>query len=450
MLPNFGILQGIIGPQVVGQIPGQQSTEDDDLGDLLSGLKGLIGTKRGMAASTQNTQPSYTYGANFNHPSLQEAAIMNQLGFNHGGKTDVSQIIFHDTAGPTLKSALDTLKQRKLSYNYIIDKDGSIHNLVPPGTKAYHAKGYNENTVGVSFVGGGAYGPVNAKQHEAAIQLSKQLKQQFPGIKGFAGHKDRSHAGKIDPEGFDYNRFEQETKLPFLKSSDLGVISDPTNQRNILLAMNNQYIQNAQAGARNVYKDNPVMADIATAQAILESNLANKPSGLALKNNYFGIKGKGTAGSANMPTWEVINGKKINVKAPFAVNATPADSFTQHYNLMQKPRYKAVREAKTFEEAADAIYNAGYATDPQYPKKLKQIYLKYLKDGTSMNTAPVNPIAPPPAQPTPQEQQFYDNSVRELDQGRDDYASLAPQAMIPTFGKSNINWGLLSQLVRNA
>lgn len=257
--PNFGIMQNIQGPQVSGVIQPSAPEGGDDgggFGELLEGLQGFIGGMKGMAsgggqgkfAPASTPQVSHpapvstggTYGGQqaFVQPSMnktpQQAALPQSLNnaqslsskpqsvignFKHGGPTVPEQIIFHDTAGPSLKSATTTLQQRGLSYNYIIDKDGSIHNLVPPGTKAYHAKGFNDKTVGVSFVGGGGFGSVNPAQQQAAIKLTTDLKSQFPTINGFAGHRDRSHAGKIDPEGFDYTGFEKATGLKFISGA---------------------------------------------------------------------------------------------------------------------------------------------------------------------------------------------------------------------------------------
>lgn len=124
---------------------------------------------------------------------------------------------------------------------------------------------------------------------------------------------------------------------------------------------------------------NQVLADLAVAQAILESNLYGKPSSLARQyNNLFGIKGEGTNGSADCGTKEHVNGKVVKTSAKFAVNRTLGDSFVQYKKVLDLPRYKAVREAKTFEEAAIAVKRAGYATDVNYTKKLIDIYKVYI------------------------------------------------------------------------
>ena len=130
----------------------------------------------------------------------------------------------------------------------------------------------------------------------------------------------------------------------------------------------------------SVYYDLPIVGQLALVQAIHESGLLQKPSSLAVKyNNFFGIKKAGTAGTVKLKTKEYIKGKWVIVYEPFGSNKTVADSITQHRALMHRPRYKSVLESKTFEEAAKAVWRSGYATDPSYPKKLINIYNKYIK-----------------------------------------------------------------------
>lgn len=88
------------------------------------------------------------------------------------GSTEVDVIVFHYTGSSTLQSALNTLDERKLSYHYIIDKDGSIANLVPEERSAQHAgcdsrqnpargvckPGFNSRSIGISFVNSGYRG----------------------------------------------------------------------------------------------------------------------------------------------------------------------------------------------------------------------------------------------------------------------------------------------------
>lgn len=158
-----------------------------------------------------------------------------------------------------------------------------------------------------------------------------------------------------------------------------GLPSTPTGSFAQFAADPQERYAQVVAAAKQTYPNNPAMAKLAAAQAIHESRLAGRPSGLAMRhNNLFGIKGKGTAGTARMRTREVVNGRSVYVKEPFARNATIQDSFQQHRNLMSDPRYKSVLGSSTFEDAAKAIKQSGYATDPHYTRHLIRTYNKYL------------------------------------------------------------------------
>lgn len=129
--------------------------------------------------------------------------------------------------------------------------------------------------------------------------------------------------------------------------------------------------------AKRTYPDQPHMAKLAAAQALLESGIASSkgPSSLAGKyNNLFGIKGSGTAGSVNMRTGEHLNGRDVKINANFAANRTVEDSFQQHKKLMGNSRYRKVLSSQSFEQAAYEVRAAGYATDPNYTRSLISVY----------------------------------------------------------------------------
>jgi len=138
--------------------------------------------------------------------------------------------------------------------------------------------------------------------------------------------------------------------------------------------------------AIRAYPNNQVLADLTTAQAILESNLTGQPSQLAFKyNNLFGIKGSGTKGSVTLPTHEFVGGREITVNQAFAWNESVEDSIQQRKSLFENGtkdkhnRYFRVLAAPTFEDAAHELLKAGYATDPAYATALINIYNKYIK-----------------------------------------------------------------------
>jgi flagellum-specific peptidoglycan hydrolase FlgJ len=168
-------------------------------------------------------------------------------------------------------------------------------------------------------------------------------------------------------------------KYFILLAATIIFIASMTHMTTLSLNDSNSNITAVKNASKAVFQ-NDVLANLAAAQSILESNLYGKPSSLAYNNNnLFGIKGSGTAGSVTKPTKEYIKGKWITVHAQFAANNSLEDSFQQFKKVLDLPRYKAVQDAETFEEAAKAVWKGGYATDPNYPSELIAIYNKYLK-----------------------------------------------------------------------
>ncbi|MCT1401485.1 glucosaminidase domain-containing protein [Paenibacillus sp. p3-SID867] len=117
-----------------------------------------------------------------------------------------------------------------------------------------------------------------------------------------------------------------------------------------------------------------VPASLTLAQAILESNWGM--SGLTQKaNNLFGIKGTGPAGSVTMQTTEYRGQTPYTTQAQFRKYNSWSESVADHTRLIlngtrDKPqRYHGVLWAN-YKTAATEIWRGGYATDPNYPKKL--------------------------------------------------------------------------------
>lgn len=102
-------------------------------------------------------------------------------------------LMFHTTLGTTYQGAEDTLKDRHLSYHFIIDEIGTIRQLIDINRGAWHAgvtngmnvrskvffKGRNPNKVaiGVAFVRNGQK-EITRAQRDAAVWLTKWIGQQ--------------------------------------------------------------------------------------------------------------------------------------------------------------------------------------------------------------------------------------------------------------------------------
>lgn len=93
--------------------------------------------------------------------------------------------------------------------------------------------------------------------------------------------------------------------------------------------------------------------------------------------NLFNIKANsGWQGEkVNVPTLEYRNGIAANEKADFRKYNDYAESFSDYVNLMKNnPRYGDVLAAGTdSRKYAEALQAAGYATDPEYAKKIKSL-----------------------------------------------------------------------------
>lgn len=112
------------------------------------------------------------------------------------------------------------------------------------------------------------------------------------------------------------------------------------------------------------YKMEPNTIPLAGAVFALESARGTQPSG---RNNFFGIKGSGTVRTTTEYEGQVT-------EAQFRDYDNGLQSVADFGQLLKQPRYAAVRAAKTPREAAIALKEAGYATDPQYANKMIRLY----------------------------------------------------------------------------
>jgi flagellum-specific peptidoglycan hydrolase FlgJ len=124
--------------------------------------------------------------------------------------------------------------------------------------------------------------------------------------------------------------------------------------------------------AQDCQRKTGIPASITLAQAALESSWGARAPG----NNRFGIKAdpawKGA--TVDVPTHEVVHGQSVAITAKFRRYSCWLDSMVDHAQFLLKNR----RYARCFKETtgagwARALQVAGYATDPDYEKKLVAI-----------------------------------------------------------------------------
>jgi N-acetyl-anhydromuramyl-L-alanine amidase AmpD len=156
------------------------------------------------------------------------------------GATVVDTIVMHATGKDDLLETIAALKEKGLSYHYIIDRAGLPHKCVPYSAVAFHAgnsygpheaargtsreqdanrnfvdmTSVNEYTIGLCLVntndGMDAY---SQEQVDACIWLIKELKASVPALKYLTTHYWVSPGRVKDPLGLDVERIAKKAGL---------------------------------------------------------------------------------------------------------------------------------------------------------------------------------------------------------------------------------------------
>ncbi len=118
-----------------------------------------------------------------------------------------------------------------------------------------------------------------------------------------------------------------------------------------------------------------VPASVTLAQAALESGWGKHAIG---GYNIFGIKGKGPAGSVNVPTKEFINGKYVAIRDNFAKYNDFYEAVMKHgsvFHARYKGYQKGLNDFAANKNDYQFIDNVGstYATSPTYKNDIKKI-----------------------------------------------------------------------------
>jgi N-acetylmuramoyl-L-alanine amidase len=113
-----------------------------------------------------------------------------------------TMIVVHWTASATLKALLATFRPEELprgrpellaggrlnvSSHYVIDRDGTIYQLLPDQWMARHTIGLNRVALGIENVGGPQW-PLTAAQIASCTWLVKDLVRKHPTIRYLIGH----------------------------------------------------------------------------------------------------------------------------------------------------------------------------------------------------------------------------------------------------------------------
>ncbi len=116
---------------------------------------------------------------------------------------------------------------------------------------------------------------------------------------------------------------------------------------------------------------------ILVAQAALETGWGRR----VIDNNFFNIKAtkewkKLGRDTVKIGTYEYKDGKRIYIEAEWKTYSSPEESIEDFIRLIRTlPRYsKAWLNRDNYLKFFEEIHKAGYATDPLYSYKLRNIY----------------------------------------------------------------------------
>ena len=117
-------------------------------------------------------------------------------------------IVLHSTDGASATSSINWLRIIRLSYHYIIERDGTIYKCAPAERVALHAgksngpfgPNVNEYSIGISFANRESKKEmITVAQVNAVKELVKVLSDAYPTIKFLTRHRDISPGRKTDP-----------------------------------------------------------------------------------------------------------------------------------------------------------------------------------------------------------------------------------------------------------
>src|SRR5699024_1071337 len=146
-----------------------------------------------------------------------------------------------------------------------------------------------------------------------------------------------------------------------------------------------EFIERLLPHAKEIQEGYGVLPSITIGQAILESNWG-KSQLSSDYNNLYGIKAYGNQEKITLNTQEYVNEQWITIDGDFRVYDSWEASMDDHAMLFvngvdwSPEKYQKVLTATNYKEAAEALQEAGYATDPTYAQKVKSVIETYQLD----------------------------------------------------------------------
>jgi len=181
-----------------------------------------------------------------------------------------------------------------------------------------------------------------------------------------------AYGGLVPRQGYqaggDIADYSAEADLPAM-----GAVEVSENPRD-------RFIREMTPHAMRVAEETGLDPRLVIAKSALETGYGRSAPG----QNYFGIKSHGRAGGQDLATTEVLDGRPTRVRDSFRSYADMGESASDYANFLRtNPRYRSLLAAPDLASQIEALGRSGYATDPNYASKIRNIAsgLEPLREG---------------------------------------------------------------------
>lgn len=211
-------------------------------------------------------------------------------------------------------------------------------------------------------------------------QIAQQLSARGLGLADMMVKQMGENADPAEDAGKVPMRFDLQTVTSFQNQTlnqmvRQAVPKAPSNEEP-LSGDSKDFLAQLSLPARLASEQSGIPHHLILAQAALESGWGQRQIMTASGEpsfNLFGIKASASwkGPVTEITTTEFENGEAKKVKAKFRVYGSYLEALSDYVGMLTRnPRYAAVTSASTPEQGAQALQSAGYATDPNYARKL--------------------------------------------------------------------------------
>lgn len=244
----------------------------------------------------------------------------------------------------------------------------------------------NNNGIGLSDVLvrqlGGQSGEKVTPELKAPDMDARKLNQAFDQAASIAASALLAKAeGRENPPGITLTDEQKNTVKEVFQQQLDAVAKAPVSELPDRFESPEQFVENLMPLAEKVAGELGVDPRVLLAQSALETGwgkfMVRSPDG-SNSNNLFNIKAdtRWDGASAQVSTLEYRNGIAQREKAAFRSYDSYEDSFRDYVDFLKSsPRYKiALESAADPYDYVRQLQDAGYATDPKYAEKIKNIF----------------------------------------------------------------------------